>query len=242
MPHRAEAVVVGEEILSGKIADQNGPYLAKDLRALGVRLERLTIVPDDVERIAEVVRAAAARVDFVVASGGVGPTLDDLTFEGVARAFDKPLVRYADLARVISEFFGASTTDAHLSMADLPEGSELVYSAGLKFPVVKTRNVYVFPGSPEIFRKKWDGLRERFRGPPFFIRRVFTTLEEGVLAPHLDFVKAAAPEVELGSYPVFDAPDYAVQVTLDARDPVIVDRALKILLDRLGPGVVVRTS
>ncbi len=242
MPQRAEMIVVGNEVLTGKVRDENGPYLAVELRALGVVLERLTVIPDSLDIIARTVREASSRADFVVTSGGVGPTLDDLTFEGVARAFDRPLRRFPEMEAILRSYFGATTTESHLVMADLPEGSELVFNDGLMFPVVKTGNVFVFPGSPAIFRKKWRALRERFRGAPFTLRRVFVTLEEGLLSPHLDRLQELVPEVELGSYPVFDDPTYAVQVTLESADPGVATRALDLLLAALDPATVTKVE
>lgn len=242
MQRRAEVVVVGNEILSGKVGDENGPYLATELRALGVVLERITTIPDVLDTIAATVREASARADFVLTSGGVGPTLDDLTFEGVARAFGRPVRRFPELASIIRDFFGATTTDAHLAMADLPDESELVFTDGLKFPVVRVRNVYVFPGSPAIFRKKWRGVRDRFRGDPFVLRRVYTTLEEGLLSPHLDRLQEEEPHVAIGSYPTFDDPRYAVMVTLESTDAAVVARALARLLASLDPATVTQVD
>jgi molybdenum cofactor synthesis domain-containing protein len=242
MPQRAEMVVVGNEVLTGKIRDENGPFLAAELRALGVVLRRIVVVPDELDEIATAVRAAAERVDFVVTSGGVGPTLDDLTFEGVAQAFGRPLRRFPEMERVLRTFFGATVTDTHLVMADLPDEAELVFHEGLVFPVVKVRNVYVMPGSPAIFRKKWRGLRERFRAAPFVLRKAYVRLEEGLLSPHLDRLHEAEPGVEIGSYPVFDAPDYDVLVTLESTDSATADRALARLLAGLDPAFVARTE
>ncbi|HYC76245.1 MAG TPA: molybdopterin-binding protein [Planctomycetota bacterium] len=239
---RAEVVVIGAEVLTGKVTDANGPFLCAELRALGAELRRLTVVPDELEAIAETVRAASARVDFVITTGGVGPTLDDLTFEAVAAAFGVGRRRDARLVDVLRAFFGDAVVEAHLRMADLPEGAELLFSDGLRFPVVKVRNVYVMPGSPGILRKKWIALRERFREAPFVLRRVFVTLEEGLLAPTLEAVRDAEPDVTLGSYPVFDDPAYAVQVTLEAKDAAAVERATRRLLERLDPRTVVRVA
>lgn len=242
MPRRVEIVVVGNEILTGKVRDENSPFLAAELRALGAELVRVTTIPDDVAIVAEAVAAASARADAVLTSGGVGPTLDDVTFEGVARAFGLGLARDAAMADVLRAHFGATVTEAHLKMADLPAGSELVWSEGLRFPVVKTRNVYVLPGSPPVLRKKWLGLRERFRDAPFVLRRVYVTLEEGILSPTLDAVHAEVPAAALGSYPTFDDPAYAVLVTLEAREADVVDRALRALLARLDPRSVTKVE
>src|SRR4029079_12397370 len=197
--------------------------------------ERITVIPDHVPTIAATVAEASRRAVFVITTGGVGPTLDDLTFEGVAAAFEVPLRRFDEMAAIIEAFFKGKTTEAYMKMAFLPSESELVFSEGLLFPVVRVRNVYIFPGSPELLRKKFLSIKERCRSAPFCLRRVFTTLEEGQISDSLDRVHAEIPSVGIGSYPVFDNPRYAVQVTLESKDQAEVDRALGLLLSLLDP-------
>jgi molybdenum cofactor synthesis domain-containing protein len=242
MPRAAEIVIIGNEILSGKVGDDNTAFLVAELRGLGVRLERITVIPDDVAAIGEVVAAAARRASVVLTTGGVGPTLDDVTFEGIARAFGVPLRRSEKMIGVLESFFAGRTTEAHLKMADLPAESELIFSEGLLFPVVLVRNVYIFPGTPQLLRNKFLAIRERFREPPFVLRRVFTTLEEGQIAAALDRVHAAEPGVAIGSYPTFDAHEYAVQITLESKNRAEVERARALLTDLIGAEHVVKVA
>jgi molybdenum cofactor synthesis domain-containing protein len=235
----AEIVIVGNEILSGKVPDGNGPFLVKQLRELGVPLGRITVIADDVPTIATVVAEASRRAAFVITTGGVGPTLDDVTFEGVAAAFGTPLRPCEEMAAIIRAYFKEQTNEAHMKMASLPSESELVFSEGLLFPVVRVRNVYVFPGSPELLRKKFLAIRERFREAPFVLRRVFTTLEEGQISGALDRVHAEVPAVGIGSYPVFGDPKYSVQITLESKVSADVDRALGLLLALIDPSRIV---
>ena len=239
MTRVAEVVIIGNEILSGKVPDDNGPFLVRELRELGVRLERITVIPDHVPTIATTVAEASRRAVFVITTGGVGPTLDDLTFEGVAAAFQVPLRRFDEMAAIIEAFFKGKTTEAHMKMAQLPAESELVFSEGLLFPVVRVRNVYVFPGSPELLRKKFLAVRERFREAPFVLRRVFTRLEEGQISEALDRVHAAVPTVGIGSYPLLETSRYAVQITLESKDRSEVEKALHLLLSLLDPASIV---
>ena len=87
----AGILVIGNEILSGKVIDTNSPFLCSELRALGVDVERIHVIPDVIETIAQNVREMSQSHDFVFTSGGVGPTHDDLTMDGVALAFQQPL-------------------------------------------------------------------------------------------------------------------------------------------------------
>src|SRR5687767_4934143 len=126
MPKTAGIILVGNEILSGKIQDANAVYLCRELRALGVDVRRITVIPDEIDLIAREVAAFSADHDVVFTSGGVGPTHDDVTIEGVARAMGVPIVRHARLVALLEQFYGAAIKDAHLKMAEIPEGAELV--------------------------------------------------------------------------------------------------------------------
>jgi len=98
---RAAMIVIGNEILSGKITDSNSGFLARELRRMGVSLERIVVIPDVVAVIAATVRGAAAEFDLVFTSGGVGPTHDDLTIAGIAEAFGCPVVQHPRLRAAI---------------------------------------------------------------------------------------------------------------------------------------------
>jgi molybdenum cofactor synthesis domain-containing protein len=222
----AALVVIGDEILSGKTDDTNTPFLLSELRALGVAVRRVTIVPDDVDTIASELRRVAPTVDHVLTTGGVGPTHDDVTIEAVARAFDRPVVRSTEIVAAM-EMLWKPVRAPHLRMADIPEGSELVYGEGVRFPLVRVENVYLFPGVPEILRQKFGAIRERFRAAPFQLARVYCTCGEGTLAPHMTDVVRAFPQVAVGSYPTLSKPDYRVLVTFESKDRRAVHDAVE---------------
>ncbi|HTJ80579.1 MAG TPA: molybdopterin-binding protein, partial [Polyangiaceae bacterium] len=150
----ARAVIVGNEILTGKISDKNLGVLARTLRGLGVRLTGAATVPDDLGIIAREVKKAAEGHDWVFTSGGVGPTHDDVTIDAVARAFGKPVVVSRELDRLIRVTYGERLRDGHLLMARVPKGAKLVASTEIPWPVVLMKNVWVLPGVPEIFELK----------------------------------------------------------------------------------------
>src|SRR5215468_4953649 len=124
----AAALVIGNELLSGKIAEGNLQVLARELRGLGVLLRRAVLILDDVEEIAREVRALGASHDVVFTSGGVGPTHDDLTIEGVARAFGVKVVVSPEIEEMIRRYYGNRVTEGHLLMARVPAGARLVSS------------------------------------------------------------------------------------------------------------------
>jgi FAD synthetase len=242
MAKTAGIVLIGNEILSGKITDANASYLCKELRALGVEVRKISVIPDEVELIAAEVREFSRSHDVVFTSGGVGPTHDDVTMEGVARAIGTRVIRHPQLVRLLEGYYKGQLNDARLRLAEVPEGAELVSDGALMFPAVSVRNIYILPGVPEIFRQKFDMLRERFRESPFHLTSVFVSIGEGVLADHLNALVARHPELMLGSYPEFSNPEYKVKVTLESKDRGLMERAVEELLAALPPGALVRVQ
>ncbi len=242
MPKTAGIILIGNEILSGKIADANAAYLCHELRTLGVDVRRISVIPDEVALIGEEVARFSRAYDIVFTSGGVGPTHDDVTIEGVARAMAVRVVRHPSLVAVLEGYYGDRLNDAHLKMAETPEGAELVGGEPLRFPTIVMRNVYVLPGVPEIFRRKFDAIRERFRDEPIHLKNVFVRIGEGSLTDHLNGLLVDYPKLLLGSYPEFSNPEYKVKVTLESRDEGYVEQALAEFLRRLPAGALVKVT
>jgi molybdenum cofactor synthesis domain-containing protein len=238
----AGIIVVGNEILSGKVVDTNSPFLTRELRKLGVTVRRIVTIPDELDEIAPAVATFHRAYDVVFTSGGVGPTHDDVTIEGVARGLGRRVIRHPDIEAKLREYFGDKINDARLRMAEVPEGTELIVDGRLGFPTLKCENVYILPGIPEILEQKFAALRERFVVAPYFLRVVYTREGEGSIAEHLNATVAAFPDLLLGSYPKIGDPEYAVKLTLESKDAGVVERALAHLLRLLPPEAVVRTE
>jgi molybdenum cofactor synthesis domain-containing protein len=238
----AGLIVIGNEILSGKVADTNSAFLAQQLRSLGVSLRRISVVPDEVDVIAAEVRAMQPAVDVLFTSGGVGPTHDDVTIAGIAQGLGRAVIRHPVLLRMLRDFFGTDVNDARLKLAEVVEGSELEYEGQRSFPTLRVENIYILPGIPEIFRDKVVALRARFHTDPFHLRIVYTREMESAIAASLNRVLEQFPELALGSYPKLNDPEYAVRITLESKDRDYVERALAALLAMLPPQAVVRTE
>jgi molybdenum cofactor synthesis domain-containing protein len=237
----AGILIIGEEILSGKVEDENARYLVHELRELGVNVRRIEVIPDDVEEIAAAVRSLSARFDHLFTSGGIGPTHDDLTLPSIGAAFGMRLERRPELEALIRAAMGGEFHERDLRMADVPDGARLLYGVPPepgRWPVIGVRNVFVLPGVPAIFRRKFDSVRELFRSGPIHGRALYSRDGEGVIAAVLDALVEEFPTVAVGSYPQLGQPDYKVKITLDGRDREAVERALDRLASRLGPAVV----
>jgi molybdenum cofactor synthesis domain-containing protein len=237
MEKSAGAVIIGDEILSGKVGDENARLLISELRELGVRLRQIAVIPDVADEIARVVVEQSHAFDHVFTSGGVGPTHDDVTMEGIARGFGTQVVRLPELEVLLAEFYGERLTTAHLRLAEAPCGAELVYGEA-RWPVVRYRNVYILPGVPTLFRKKFMAVRELFRTTPFTLARIFCMADESALAAALTRTVGEFPAVSFGSYPQFDETEYRVLITVESKDRNAVLAAVAVLRERFGHFVV----
>jgi len=236
----AGIVIIGDEILSGKFADENAVFLIRELRALGVDLRRVTMIPDVVDDIAATVTSFASKFDYVFTSGGVGPTHDDLTIEGIAKGFGTRVVREPELEKRVRAYWGAKLAEPNLRLADVPEGCELVYGKDQIWPVVAYQNVFILPGVPALFQRKFVDIRDRFRAEPVTVARVYINADEGEIAGDLDAVVAAFPSVKVGSYPRFSEKDFRVLITLEGKLASDVAGAQTMLAERVGAKVVRR--
>jgi molybdenum cofactor synthesis domain-containing protein len=238
----AAALIIGDELLSGKVVDTNTPLLIAVLAELGVTLTRVAMVRDDLEAIGREARAMAAAVDHVFTSGGVGPTHDDLTMEALARAFGVPVVRHPRLEALIREVFAQRLNEPALKLAEVPEGAELVETSDGHLPAVLFRNIFILPGVPQIFAAKLAALRGRLSGHRLHLASVYLQTDESSVADLLRQVVSEFPEVAVGSYPRLDAPDHRVRITLEAAGADPVQRATARLLELLPSSKVVRVE
>jgi molybdenum cofactor synthesis domain-containing protein len=239
----AAIIIIGNEILSGRIQDTNSSYLSTELRGLGVDVRRVSVIPDDVEVIASEVRIMSESHDYVFTSGGIGPTHDDMTISGVARGFGLKTVVDQGILDFVRSKCGDRLSDVAARIAELPEGAEVIEVDGMNFPPVKVRNVYIFPGIPELLKKKFTAIKERFRSDrPFLMRKVYINIDECFVADHLDRVDGGFPDVMVGSYPRVDMPDYKVVLTLESRDRGQLDRAYEMLMGLLPEDAVVSSE
>lgn len=235
----AAAVIIGAELLSGKIRDENFHALSRTLRALGIELKKVVFCADERTVIATEVRAARTEHDVVFTSGGVGPTHDDVTIDGVSAALSVEAVHSPELEALLRHVYGERTTDAHLRMARIPKGALLEEGAGIRWPTIVADNVWILPGVPELFRMKLAAVRALMRGPvPFFTEEIYCRVEETELKSELDQIVAEHPQVEVGSYPKWFDSRYKTRLTFDARSLELASAAAHAARLLLGDRVV----
>ena len=240
-PGTAAILIIGNEILSAKVRDENGPFLAGELRALGVDLRRIETVPDEIPLIVDALHRCLSSGAHVFTSGGIGPTHDDVTIAAIAQAYGVPVVHDDRTLRLLEGYYGIKLNAARRRLAEIPQGGRAEFHEGYSFPVLSIDRVTIFPGVPQLLRDGFSRIRERFRQAPIFSSAIYFAIGEGALAEHLDATVARFPAVAIGSYPRFDEGcDHKVKVTFDARAAEEVRAALAFLKARIPATAIVR--
>lgn len=243
-PRRAAILIIGNEILTGKVREANVHVAAELFFELGIALERIIVCVDDVDTIASDVRRLSDGYDVVLTSGGIGPTHDDMTYEGVAKAFSRDIIREPELERMLRAYHeakGYEVTDAQLRMANIVQGARLLRTDAHPWPTMVVENVFVLPGVPEIFRLKMPLLRtELGQGQRFYSQKVFTHCREGEIADLLESLESRFESVQVGSYLNWDRTHYSVMVSFDSEDEQASLDAAQVFIDAIGPKFVSR--
>lgn len=232
MAKTAGIIIIGDEILSGKVQDGNAFFMAQELWSHGIQLRRISVIPDSVDEIAEEVRGFSNRFDYVFTSGGIGPTHDDMTIEGISKAFNVRTVIDPTIEKLLETKQGA-LSPAQLRMAEVPEGAELIQDDTLSFPLIKFRNVFIFPGIPQLLKKKFLAIEKMFHEPLIYLKKVYVTETESRIAPVLNAIVEMYQDVKIGSYPVLENEDYSVMITLESLDAARLSLAYRVLLNSI---------
>ncbi|KAJ8933337.1 hypothetical protein NQ314_014049 [Rhamnusium bicolor] len=224
----AGIIVVGDEILKGDVPDTNSTYLAVELHKLGLKLKKISVIGDEVKEVSEEVKNFSNSYDYVLTSGGIGPTHDDITYEAVAMAFDEPLYLHPELREICLKFYNTT---------DIPKSAKLTFNAGIvgikmTYPNVSVKNVYMFPGIPELLVKSFNILKDALfkSNNKFYSKCIYFNLTEDKIVEVLYVLVKEYPDVQFGSYPKFFHRLYKVKVTIESSNEESMKKAYNQLL------------
>ncbi len=230
----AAILTIGNEIVSGDVANTNATWLAQRLEQLGVRVRSISALPDEIDEVARFVREQAPAFDFLLVTGGLGGTPDDLTREALAAAFG---VAQREVPEVAADLRARVTRDPEYAArwALLPEGSRPLANPHGGAPGFAIENVYVLPGLPSEMEAMFDELADEFGGGPPIAswRRTYRT-RESEIAGLLAEATERWPDVLVGSYPRFDPSGPEVDVVLKSSDERALGEAASFVEQRLG--------
>jgi molybdenum cofactor synthesis domain-containing protein len=229
----AVLVTVGNELVSGDVENTNGSWLARRLAGLGVEVELIAVLSDEIERVAAFVREQAATVDLVIVTGGLGGTPDDVTREAIAAAFGVAQVEQPEVADRLRARFQRDPEYA-ARWAQLPEGSRALENPLGGAPGFAIENVYVLPGLPSEMEAMFETLVAELRtGTPIGSwRRTYRTTESRIVGV-LEEIAELHPGVLVGSYPSFDESGSEVEVVVKSADADLLASAVAWIEPRL---------
>jgi molybdenum cofactor synthesis domain-containing protein len=215
---RAALLTIGNEVVSGDVVNTNATWLAQRLEGLGVQVVLAAAVPDEIETVADFVNRERARVDYLIVTGGLGGTPDDLTREALAAAFGSGQVEVPELAAELRQRFPRHP-DYAARWAMLPTGSRPLRNPHGGAPGFVLENVWAFPGLPSEMEAMFDAYAEEFRGgyPISSWRQAYSTRESDIV--HLlTGATVRWPNVSIGSYPRFKPEGPEVEIVLKSAD------------------------
>lgn len=251
----AGIIIIGDEILKGHTKDTNSYFLLKKLWSLGIKVGKVSVISDCVDEIAREVRKFSSQFSVVITTGGIGPTHDDVTMQGIAKAFDEDVVLNEELVRLISGVYDLSEhqiNSSHLKMARVPSSVKLSYGKDLSgkpsnFPLISAHNVYIFPGVPQFLEKEFGVLENLLltsnSKKRFFLRKIYLSADETAIASILDEVDEKFKGiVHLGSYPNVCNQEFKVKLTVESDSVNGLEEAWHYLLARLPEDLIVKTE
>lgn len=215
---RVVLLLIGNELLSGEIADRNLPLVSRRLFEWGAMLEYVHVIRDERTLIAREVRQALERADWVMTTGGIGATPDDVTRAAVAEALELPLERHPEAESEVRAYYGEHLNDVRLSLANLPRGAQIIRNPINRIPTFRCGRVIVLPGVPSLVEAMLPALQPVLSGTPFHRTEIETPLGESLLVPALIEGERRFPKVSFGSYPEVETRLISVRLVLRSKD------------------------
>jgi molybdenum cofactor synthesis domain-containing protein len=226
-------IVIGNEILSGRTKDANLAFLAVNLNEIGVRLREARVIPDIEDTIVDTVNECRAKFDYVITTGGIGPTHDDITADAIAKAFGVKIGIHKEAYDRLLRHYGdpALFTPARQRMARIPDTGILVDNPVSVAPGFQIGNVFVLAGVPMIVEAMFHSFKHRLvGGTPVLSRTVRTSLPEGTIAEPLAALQSRYSDLEIGSYPAFRQGKISTGLVLRGTDANRLDQGARELV------------
>ena len=219
MVANAAILTIGNELVSGDIHNTTARGSPAGSRPSGSSVTMIAALPDEIDRVAVWVRREAPEADFVLVTGGLGGTPDDLTREAIAAAFEVDQEEVPEVAASLRARFSGDPEYA-ARWASLPAGSRPLDNPLGGAPGFVIANVYVLPGLPAEMEAMFETVAEELRQaqPIASWRRRYRTTESRIVAV-LEEAQERHPGLLVGSYPSFHANGHEVEVVIKSSDP-----------------------
>ena len=216
----AAILIIGNEILSGRTQDTNTSTLATWLNSLGVKVDEVRVIPDIERTIVDSVNLLRKKHNYVFTSGGIGPTHDDITAESIAKAFNLPYEKHEEGFKILEAYYKPGEfNDGRQKMIWMPRGAKLILNPTSGAPGFNIENVFVLPGVPSILKSMLGGIKNKIvGGNPIISHTISLRTFESHIADSLTKVQNNYKDVEIGSYPFFQAGKLGVSIVIRSDD------------------------
>ena len=222
----AAILIIGNEILSGRTQDTNTSTLATWLNSLGVKVGEVRVIPDVEKTIINSVNLLRKQYSYVFTSGGIGPTHDDITSESISKAFNVPYEKHEEGFKILEAYYKAGEfNDGRQKMIWMPKGANLILNPTSGAPGFYLDNVFVLPGVPSILKSMLGGIKNKIiGGNPIISHTISLRTFESHIADSLTAVQNKYDNVEIGSYPFFQAGKLGVSIVIRSDNQDLINK------------------
>ena len=216
----AAILIIGNEILSGRTQDTNTSTLALWLNSIGVKVQEVRIIPDIEETIIDTVNLLRKKNDYVFTTGGIGPTHDDITAESISKAFKVKYEIHKEAFKILESYYKPGEfNEGRQKMIWMPQNAKLILNPTSGAPGFNIENVFCLPGVPSILKSMLGGLKNSIvGGDPILSHTISLRTVESEIANSLTLVQDNNKDVEIGSYPFFQAGKLGVSIVIRSED------------------------
>jgi molybdenum cofactor synthesis domain-containing protein len=216
----AAILIIGNEILSGRTQDTNTSTLATWLNSIGVKVGEVRVIPDIEKIIIDNLNPLRSNYDYVFTTGGIGPTHDDITAESVSKLFGIKYEIHKKAFKILEAYYKPGEfNEGRQKMVWMPENANLILNPTSGAPGFNVENVFCLPGVPSILKSMLGGLTNRIiGGKPILSLTISLRTVESEIASSLTKVQNDNQDVEIGSYPFFQAGKLGVSIVIRSED------------------------
>jgi len=229
----AAILIIGNEILSGRTQDTNTGTIALWLNSIGVKVNEVRVIADIEDTIIDTVNILRKTNDYVFTTGGIGPTHDDITAQSISKAFKLEYEIHKEAFKILEAYYKVGEfNEGRQKMVWMPRKANLILNPTSGAPGFNIENVFCLPGVPSILKSMLGGLQNRIvGGKPILNHTISLKTVESEIAKSLTNVQDKNKDVEIGSYPFFQAGKLGVSIVIRSEDQSKINKCIKEILN-----------
>ena len=229
----ASIIIIGNEILSGRTQDINTQTLSTWLNSIGISVSEVRVIPDNEQMIIDTVNTLRKKYDYIFTTGGIGPTHDDITASSISKAFKKEYKVHKQAYKILESYYKPGEfNEGRQKMVWMPENAELILNPTSGAPGFHVENVFCLPGVPSILKSMIGSLRNKIvGGKPILSHTISLRTVESEIASSLSKIQENNKDIEIGSYPFFQAGKLGVSIVLRSEDQSKINNCNSQILD-----------